>query len=181
MEFEPLQRRTVFHGRAFDVQQVELKLPNNTIAVYDLVSHKNAITMIPLDDHGNILFVRQYRLGASGYLLELPAGVLEEEEDPLEGARREIREETGFAAAEWLKLGEFFMAPGYSSELMHVFLARQLYPDPLSPDKDEFIGVEAIPISQAYEMARNGQIRDGKSLSSLFLAQPYLLPESFHA
>lgn len=176
MKFEPLRRNIVFHGRAFDVQQVELKLPNNTIAVYDLVSHKNAITIVPLDDNGNILFVRQYRLGASDYLLELPAGVLEEEEDPLEGARREIREETGFAASEWIKLGEFFMAPGYSTELMFVFLARQLCHNPLAPDKDEFIGIEAIPISQAYEMARSGQIRDGKSLSSLFLAQSYLLP-----
>ncbi|MEJ5203145.1 MAG: NUDIX hydrolase [Anaerolineales bacterium] len=176
MDFEPLQRRTVFHGRAFDVEQVELKLPNNTTALYDLVSHKNAITIVPLDAGGNILFVRQYRLGASGYLLELPAGVLEEGEDPLEGARREIREETGFAAGEWIRLGEFYMAPGYSSELMHVFLARQLCQNPLSPDKDEFIGVETIPIAQAYEMARTGQIRDGKSLSSLFLAQTYLLP-----
>mgnify|MGYP003731087697 CR=1 FL=1 len=69
------------------------------------------------------------------------------------------------------------MAPGYSSELMHVFLARQLCHDPLSPDKDEFIGIEVIPVTRAYQMARAGQIRDGKSLSSLFLAQPYLLPE----
>lgn len=174
MDFELLHRQTVFHGRAFDVQKVELKLPNHTTAVYDLVYHKNAITIIPINADGNVLFVRQYRLGASGYLLELPAGVLDDGEDPLEGARREIREETGFAAHDWIKLGEFYMAPGYSSELMHVFLARQLYHDPLLPDKDEFIGVEAIPLKRAYEMAHSGQIRDGKSLSSLFLAQPYL-------
>jgi len=112
MEFEPLQRQTVFHGRAFDVEQVELKLPNNTTAIYDLVSHKNAVTIVPLDAGGNILFVRQYRLGASGFLLELPAGVLEEKEDPLEGARREIREETGFAACDWDQAGRVFHGAG---------------------------------------------------------------------
>jgi len=175
MNFTIRQRETMYKGRAFEVQRVLALLPNGREQNYDLVSHRNAITIVPLDTDGKIWFVRQYRLGAEKVLLELPAGVLEAGEDPLAGARREIREEIGMAAGEMTPLGDFFMAPGYSSEFMHIFLATGLYPAPLQADADEFLQVESLPVRQVMDMVRSGQIQDGKSLAALLLAQPHLV------
>lgn len=173
--FQVLNTRRVYQGRAFGVDVVETRLPDGKVRNFDLVRHPGAVTLVPVDDQGNILFVRQYRLGAGQSLLELPAGTLEPDEEPDASAAREIREETGMGAKEIRKLGTFYMAPGYSTEHMHVYLATGLFPDWLEGDEDEFLHVEAIPISRAYEMARSGELTDGKSLASLLMAQPYLL------
>jgi len=102
--------------------------------------------------------------------------VLHEGEDPALGAAREVREETGCAAAQLIPLGGFYMAPGYSTEYMHVFLATGLSNDPLPQDDDEFLQVERIPAARALEMAQNGEIQDGKTLVSLMLAKEFLSP-----
>ncbi|HMN59246.1 MAG TPA: NUDIX hydrolase [Anaerolinea sp.] len=172
MTHQLLNRKEVFAGRAFTVAQHHLRLPDGRVQTYDLVEHNNAVTILPLDDQGNIIFIRQYRLGAQGDLLELPAGVLHDEEDPTLSASREVREETGFAAGRLSPLGGFYMAPGYSTEYMHVFLATDLTADPLPQDDDEFLQAERIPMARALEMARQGEIRDGKTLVALFLAGP---------
>jgi ADP-ribose pyrophosphatase len=127
-----------------------------------------------MDAEGRILFVRQYRHATGKELLELPAGTLDVGELPENCALREIREETGFAAGKLIKLGEFFLAPGYSTEYMVVYLATELHPDPLPGDLDEFITLEPIPIDQAYNFALSGEIQDGKSLAALLLARPYI-------
>lgn len=174
MEFTPLSHETVYQGRAFGVERVHLRLPDGKHQVYDLVRHNDSVTVIPLDGHGNLLFVNQYRLGVGGNLLELPAGVMGAGEAPEVCAAREIREETGMAAARLELLGDFYLAPGYSSEHMHVFLASGLYADALEQDADEFLQLVSIPAAKAYEMARSGQIRDSKSLAALLLAAPKL-------
>ena len=89
-------------------------------------------------------------------------------------ARREIREETGQAAGELRKLGEFFLAPGYSTEYMHVFLATDLHPDPLPGDQDEFLSVEAYPLAEVFQMVERGEIQDAKTLAALMLARRWL-------
>jgi ADP-ribose pyrophosphatase len=170
MEHQIIQATTIYNGRAFDVQKVQMRLPNGREGTYDLVQHPGAVTIVPVKD-GKILFVRQYRIGARQTLLELPAGTLEPGEDPLPAAARETREEIGMAAGELRLLGEFYMAPGYSSEHMWVYLATDLHPDPLACDEDEFIEVESIPVAEVYEMTRNGQLMDGKSLAALMMAQ----------
>jgi ADP-ribose pyrophosphatase len=101
--------------------------------------------------------------------LELPAGTLEKGEDPLECAAREIQEETGYAARNFISLGAVWLAPGYSTEYLHFFLATGLYPSRKEGDEDEFISVDIIPYKKACEMARSGFIKDGKSLAGLFL------------
>ncbi len=168
------QSHTVFHGKAFDVRQDTVELPDGRSARLDIVAHHSAVTLLPLDEKGQILFVRQYRHAAGETLLELPAGVMEENEAPEESARREVREETGMAAGDLRKLGEFFLAPGYSTELMHLYLAANLRPDPLQADADEFLSVERIPVEQAYILAQTGGIRDAKTLAALFLARSTL-------
>ena len=175
MPLEIIQSEPVFSGRAFTIRRYQLRLPDGRPTTFDIVQHPGAVTLVPLDDSGNILFVRQYRLGADQELLELPAGTLKPQEDPLVCAAREVREETGLAARDLLKLGEFYMAPGYSTEHMYVYLATGLYPSPLPGDEDEFIQVEPVPISEAYRRADQGQIQDGKSLAALLMARPHLL------
>ena len=174
--FELLHSDTIFKGHAFSVELVLTKLPDGNQKVYELVRHREAVTIVPIDPAGQIYFVSQYRIGAGQSLLELPAGVLEPGEDPAGGAGREVREEIGLAAGKLLKLGEFFMAPGYSSELLHIFMATDLYPAPLEADADEFLQVEKMPVQRAYEMAGAGLIKDGKTLAALLLARPHLLP-----
>jgi len=174
MNFEVLNRETLFDGRIFDVERVEARLPDGRLNQYELVNHDGSITVIPFDQEGNVWFVRQYRLGALKVLLELPAGMIEKGELPEDCARREIREETGLAAKELKYLGQMYLAPGYCTELMHVYLATGLYPDPLRADADEFLQTIAIPVEQIYDMVRRDEINDSKSLAALLLAQSYL-------
>jgi ADP-ribose pyrophosphatase len=174
MNFEEIQREMTYHGRAFDVQRVKLRLPNQKETTYDLVEHRGAVVIVPLDSDGNIWFVEQYRLGAEQVLLELPAGTLENGEDPLVCAAREIREEIGMAAGQITLLGEIYIAPGYSSERQYLFLAEDLKSGPLKGDDDEFIEVCKYPAKTVFEMAEQGKIKDGKTLAALLMVQPRL-------
>ena len=174
MTYETLHSETVYHGRAFNVRRDEIRLPDGKTAHLNIVDHVGAVTLVPVDDQKRVWFVRQYRHAAGELLLELPAGTIEPGEPPLDCARREIREETGMAAGRIELIGEFFLAPGYSTEFMHVFLATDLRPDPLPGDVDEFLSVEAIPVEEALRMAESGQIRDAKTLASLLLAKKHL-------
>lgn len=175
MNFKILKRETIYESRAFNIQKVDLHLPDNRTTTYDLVDHNDSITVVPFDQDGNVWFVRQYRLGPDEILLELPAGVLEDGEPPEEGASREIREEIGQAAGKLTPLGDFYLAPGYASEHMFVYLATNLSHAPLDADDDEFIQLEAIPAAKALQMAREGQFKDAKTIASLLLAEKYLL------
>jgi ADP-ribose pyrophosphatase len=169
MSFEVIHSEKKYQGKAFDVRQDQVRLPDGQMVRLDIVEHVGAVTLIPLDETGRIWFVRQYRHATGKLLLELPAGTIEPGEPPEDCAHREIREETGMACKELLKVGEFYLAPGYSTEYMYVYQATGLYPDPLPGDSDEFLSIERIPLEQAYQMAKNGEIQDAKSLVGLFL------------
>jgi ADP-ribose pyrophosphatase len=170
-KFEILKIDPIYQGRVFRLESIQARLPDGKVRSYDIVRHPGAVALIPLDEQGRILFVRQYRLGSGSELLELPAGTLEPNEAPDACAAREVREETGMAAQKIEHLGGFYMAPGYSSEFLHIYLATGLYPARLPGDEDEFLQVEAIPVAQVFEWVRSGQIQDGKSLAALLLAQ----------
>ena len=175
MTIEVIARETIYHGHAFDVRRDEVRFENQNIAHLDIIEHVGAVTIIPVDHSGRILFVRQYRHAIGKELLELPAGTLDPGEMPENCALREIREETGYAAGKLTKIGEFFLAPGYSTEYMTVYLATDLHPSPLPGDVDEFISIEPVSTEQAYDLALNGGLQDGKSLAALLLARSYLL------
>ncbi len=172
--FAVLRSEIGYQGRAFSVRQDVVQFPGEREARLDIVEHNGAVTIFPLDVRQRVWFVRQYRHAAAQALLELPAGTLEKGEDPLVCAQRELQEEIGMRAGELLPLGEFFLAPGYSTEYMHVFLARDLSPSTLPGDEDEFLVVEQIPLPQVLTMARSGHIQDAKTLAALFLALPYV-------
>jgi ADP-ribose pyrophosphatase len=174
MDFEIQKREVMYQGRAFEVQRLALRLPNGKIHPFDFIRHPASVTVLPVTEDGQILFVRQYRVGPELQLLELPAGALDEGEDPLTGARRELREETGLDALDLQKLGAAYLAPGYCDEFMTFFIARQLSPAPLDQDEDEFLTIETYSIADALAMARRGEIHDSKTLAALFLAEPGL-------
>jgi len=173
MSIEVIEQKNVYQGRAFNVRRDKVRFHEQTTTSVDIVEHAGAVTILPVSE-GCIQFVRQYRHAIGMELLELPAGTLDPGESPEACALREIREETGFAAGRLVKLGEFYLAPGYSTEYLYLFLATELHPDPLPGDPDEFITLEPISIEQAYEMAYNGKLEDGKSLAALLLAQPFI-------
>ena len=174
MPFELLRTETLLKGRAFAIRRDTLKTPDGRETKFDIIEHGGSVIIVPLDADGNLIFVRQYRHAAGMDLLELPTGTLEEGEDPAVCAAREIREETGFAAGRIEKIGDFYLAPGYSTEFMHVYLARDLRHDPLEADADEFLSVETIPLAEAIQMAERGEMPDAKSLAALLLAKPHL-------
>jgi len=175
MPVEVLNQTAIYHGRAFNVRRDEVRFQNQNTVSLDIIEHVGAVTILPLDSDGRILFIRQYRHAVGKELLELPAGTLNPDELPEHCALREIREETGFAAGKLVKIGEFFLAPGYSTEYMHLYLATDLHLDPLPGDEDEFIALVPVPVEQAYELALNGELQDGKSLAALLLARHLII------
>jgi ADP-ribose pyrophosphatase len=174
MTFELLKSEIVYPGRAFTIRCDTLRLPDGRETGFDIVEHVGSVVILPLDANGHLLFVRQYRHAAGLDLLELPAGTLDEGEDPAACARRELREETGMAAGRLEPLGGFYLAPGYSTEYMHVYLATDLHYNPLQADADEFLSVERIPTANALAMVERGEIPDAKSLAAFLLARKHL-------
>jgi ADP-ribose pyrophosphatase len=177
MTYEILSKETMYNGPIFSVDRVEISLPDSRARKYDMIHIQDAVTILPLDQNGNVLFVKQYRVGSNSILLELPAGKIEIGESAQFTAEREIREETGFAANKMQPLGKFFVSPGYSTEYMYTFLATGLFSSPLNPDADEFLNLVKIPLQETLNMIRNGQIEDCKTLSAFMQALPYLKSE----
>jgi ADP-ribose pyrophosphatase len=161
-------------GRTFKVRRDTLKTPDQRETKLEIVEHGGSVVLLPIDPEGNLLFVRQYRHAVGKDLLELPAGTRNGDEPYEQCAAREIREETGMEAGILQKLGEFYLVPGYSTELMAVFLAADLKDNPLEADEDEFLDLEKIPLRRAVQMAERGEIQDAKSLAALLLARPHL-------
>jgi ADP-ribose pyrophosphatase len=174
MAFELLKSEIVYPGHAFTIRRDTLRLPDGRETRFDIVEHVGSVIILPLDTNGQLLFVRQYRHAAGLDLLELPAGTLDKGETPLECASREVREETGMAAGNLEPLGGFYLAPGYSTEYMHVYLATDLQYDPLEADADEFLSVERVPLAEALAMFERGDIQDAKSLAAILLARKHL-------
>ena len=174
MSFEVLQSEMIYKGRVFDVRKDQVLMPNGHAIYLDVIEHRDAVTILPVDQDGMVWFIRQYRHAVGKYLLELPAGVAEPGESPEVSAKREIREEIKMAAGELQKIGGFYLAPGYSTEYMHLYLATSLYPEALVGDEDELLSVEKISAKQALALGEEAQIEDAKSLVALFWARPYL-------
>jgi ADP-ribose pyrophosphatase len=174
MPFELIKSELLLQGRAFKIRRDTMKAPDGRETKYDIVDHGGSVVLLPVDQDGNLLFVRQYRHAAGADLLELPAGTRDGDEPFEDCAAREIREETGMEAGSLTHIGSFYLAPGYSTEYMAVFLATDLKPNPLPADDDEFLSVEKIPVREAIQSAERGRIPDSKSLAALLLARPHL-------
>ncbi len=172
--FELLKSETLLQGRAFKIRRDTLKTPDGHETKLEIVEHGGSVVIVPVDAEGNILLVRQYRHAAGMDMLELPAGTRDGDEPFEECAAREIREETGMEAGKLIHVGSFYLAPGYSTEYMGVFLATDLKHNPLEADDDEFLTLEKIPVKEAFAMAERGDMPDAKSLAALLMARSYL-------
>jgi 8-oxo-dGTP pyrophosphatase MutT (NUDIX family) len=174
MPFKFIKSEVLLQGRTFKVRRDTLKTPDGRETKLEIIEHGGSVVLVPVDQEGNVLFVRQYRHATGREILELPAGTREEEEPYEDCAAREIREETGMEAGRLKKVGAFYLAPGYSSEFMAVFLATDLKDNPLQADDDEFLQVEKVPVPEVTAMFNRGDIPDSKSLAAWLLAKPYL-------
>lgn len=174
MNFKVLKSERVYQAYKFDVRQDLIELPNGKTGLYDIVVHSGAVAMLPLDAEGKIHFVRQFRPSTGKPILEIPAGTLEPGEQPEACAQRELREEIGMAPGRLTPLSDFYLAPGYSTERMYLFLAEDLRPETLPADDDEFLKVEKLSIHEAFEAMHSGAIEEAKTMLALFLTRQFL-------
>jgi ADP-ribose pyrophosphatase len=158
-----LREEIVYKGRFMDFVVLEYE-KGGKVFRRQLVKHPGAVVIVPILEDGKVIFERQFRFSVGDYILELPAGTLEEGEDPLECARRELLEETGYIAEDWEKVAEFYLAPGYSTEYMHLFFARGLKFWGRDLDEDEDIEVLSLSREEILRSIERGEIRDAKSL-----------------
>jgi ADP-ribose pyrophosphatase len=167
-EAELVSSRVVFQGRVLEVRVDEIVLGNGVRTQREKVVHPGAVVVVALDEEERVALVTQYRHAVGQDLLELPAGTLEPGEDPLETARRELREEAGVRAGSWQHLGSFYSSPGFLREELHAYLATDLEAAPQDLEDDEDIELEWVPL----EALLNGspEIRDAKTLAALWLA-----------
>lgn len=165
-------------SRVLEFRIDTVEAPDGHRSTRDIAGHPGGVGMVAIDPEGNVLLVRQWRHAVGGALLEIPAGTLDRHEDGsieahLGAAKRELEEETGYRAESWRYLVGFYTAPGFTSELMHLYLAEDLSPaheGRLGPDEDERLELERLPLAEAVELAGNGGFADAKSIVGLLLA-----------
>ncbi len=172
-EVEVISSKLSYEGPLFRVYTDEI-LEKGRRVMRDVVRHNGSIVILAIDDSKSkrdplIVMEVQYRHAAKEYLLEVPAGKLEEGEDPLAGAKRELLEETGFRAARWRKMVRYFASPGFLGEWMQVFIAEGLTLGEAQPEYDEQLEVEMIPLSKLLGLIEEGKLHDGKTLISVML------------
>src|SRR5215471_13508246 len=170
---EFIDSKQVFSGRVFKVTVDTVREADKTY-IREVVHHPGSAVILPSYEDGTIALVRQYRHPAVKYLLELPAGTLNDKERPEEGAARELEEELGLVAGKLEKLGEFFVSPGFLGEKMWLYLATGLQETKQKLEDDELIEVVCLPIRRALQMITDGQIEDAKTIIGLMLAAPRL-------
>ena len=164
-----------YGGHIINVYSDTVELENGASAHRDVVRHKGAICVAPLNDKGELLFVRQFRYPIGRELLELPAGKRDSlDEDPLDCCHRELEEETGMRSEDIVHLGSYVASPGFCDEVIETYLARGLKNGVAHPDEDEFLDVVAIPLERAVEMVMNGEITDGKTQLLILKVAKYL-------
>jgi len=169
LEEKVLSSNYIHKGRVVNLRVDEVELADGRRSTREVVEHRGAVAIVPLLPDGRVLMVRQFRLPAGRELLEIPAGTLDPGEEPAACAARELREETGYAAARLTPLFCSFLAPGYSSELLHTYAAEDLYPDSANADDDEQLELVEVPLSKALKLISTGEVCDAKTICGLLM------------
>ena len=164
----------IYRGKVINLRLDTIPLEDGRTVRLEIVEYAESIGVLALKDERTALLVRQYRHSAGETLREIVAGSLDLGEAPGEAAQRELAEEIGYRAREIIPLGGFYLCPGYTTEFMHIFLARGLQPATAEADEDERIELEEIPLAEVYRQARSGELRDAKTVAALLLAEARL-------
>ncbi len=172
-----LKQRLCYRGRKFDFEVSHFKLPNGVHTEGECIRHPGGALAVPVTSDGKLVLIKQYRFATQGWLLEFPAGTLEPEEAPEAAVKREIQEETGYLAKTWQKLGQFFLAPGYSDEIIYAYLATDLEKLETPPDQDEDEDIEVILMTpeELEQTLRSGEGLDSRIVTAYWLAKPFLM------
>jgi ADP-ribose pyrophosphatase len=163
----PLKQTYQYKGKIVNLRVDDALLPNGKISLREVIEHPGGVCIAALTDAEELLFVRQFRYPYAQVLLELPAGKLDRGEDPLEAGKRELREETGATAAQYISLGKLYPSPGYCGEIIHLYAATGLSFGDMQPDDDEFLEVERIPLTEAVRMVLDNEIEDAKTQTAV--------------
>src|SRR5512147_1946288 len=157
MSFETvLASERVYEGRILNLRVDEIRTPTGVEALREIVENGSAVAMVALDDQQRVVLVRQYRHAVRSLVVEVPAGKLDGDEDPVEGARRELPEETGFRAGRFEQLGSFYPAPDWSTEFVYLYIATDLKPGPTQLEADEAIELLRVSLADTVEMIHAG-------------------------
>lgn len=167
---ETRNRETIFRGLVVDVEQMDVRIGTKGWHRYQIVRHPGGVGVLPVDDDGMVILIRQLRPAAEAFLLEIPAGRLHPGEDPAVCGRRELLEETGLSAERLVPLGVYYSSPGVFDEVIHLYRAEGLTQGEAEPEDYEDIEIVRIPFDEAMEMARDGRIPDGKTMVALLRA-----------
>lgn len=169
-----VSRENKFEGRILTVHVDQVTLPDGSAAQREVADHPGGVAVVALDGENNVLLVEQYRYVFGEALLEIPAGKLEKGEDPFTAALRELKEETGAIPAFFQPLGKLYPSPGCYGETLHLFLARNLTFGEASPDQDEFLRVERVPMEELLRRILKNEITDAKTVAGVLKARLYL-------
>lgn len=161
-----LGAKWVHQGKVISLKLETIEVAGKT-KIFEIIKHSGAVVILPIAPDGRILLVQQWRRAVGEITIELPAGGLEKGEEPLACAKRELQEETGFAAKKIRPFGGFYSAPGFCDEFLHMFLAEDLYPSPLPPDDGEMIDLMPVTINEAKHLILENRIRDAKTIAGL--------------
>ena len=177
MGFQIIESKRLFNGKMLKVWLERVLYPDGRQVNVEVIHHPGSVGVLPIDSDGNIWFISQYRHPVGGMLIELPAGTLNQSESPMDCAEREIREEIGMGAKVLEQIGSFYIAPGYSNEIMTIFLARELYISPLDQDHGELINTVKVKIDDAYKLLNRGEIKDAKTAALLGIARDKIMED----
>lgn len=159
--------RYEFSGRVINLRYDEVLLPNGAHSTREIVEHNGGVCVLALDEDKNITLVRQYRHPYHTTVLEVPAGKLEKGEEPLVAGKRELREEVGLIAEHYTELGLLYPSPGYTEEIIHMYMATGLTVTNTQPDEDEFLEIVKLPLTEAVAMVLDGTIKDAKTQAAV--------------
>ena len=173
MQERKLSSEMKFDGKLIQVTY-DIAEVNGKEAWREVVHHPGASAVVAIDEDNRIIMEKQFRYALNDYLLEIPAGKLDAGEDPLVCAKRELEEETGIVASEWISLGTIATSPGFCNEVIHLYVAKGLSKGEIHWDEDEYVEVERYTFDELLQRIKEEKIKDSKSLSTLLLAMPYL-------
>ena len=169
-----VESKTVFQGKIVNIREDVAELQNGNRAEREVVEHPGGVGIVAVTKDNKVLMVRQYRYPMEEELLEIPAGKLDEGEDPFECAVRELSEETGYVANEYVDFGAIYPSPGFCRETLYLYLALDLQPGEMHPDDNELLSLEAVDIDELIDMIMADKLRDAKSIVGVMKAREYL-------